>query len=233
MAIPIQYSRSQITVTRLVARRVIALFFGVLLLAPGVALSAEIHSVHVDREGERILIRGSGFDLATSFTLSGLAVPTANVTPTELDIPFGTEIYSAVQWEASYRLIMDGTDRVSVYIDAPITAPPPPPPPPPPPEGPDCPCKTAWSSSGIPKDNFTWCYYGQDGNQLWMYGVRDNWTISTAFDPGNTFFDPVDPGNSVSYCVLIDNGSYSVAEPVVNVDQYSDCENWMWINICI
>jgi len=233
MATSIRSRKVQKTGTHLLLRRMVALFIGALLWGPVAAFTAEIHSVHVDREGERVIVRGSGFDLTTGFTLGGVAVPTANVTPTELDIPFGPEIYSAVQWEASYRLIMDGTDSVSVYIDAPITAPPPPPPPPPPPGGTDCPCKTAWSSSGIPKDNFTWCPYGQDGNQLWMYGARDNWTISMAFDPGNIFFDPVNPGNSVSYCVLMDNSSFIVAEPVVNIEQYSDCELWMWRNICI
>lgn len=201
----------------------------------GMASSAwalDIHSVHIDRQGERIIVRGVDLDLAASVTLGGVAVPTANETSSELEIPFGTDVYAAVQWEASYNLVIDGTVSLSVYIDGPIIAPPPPPPEPPP-GGPDCPCITGWTESGIPKDNFSWCTYGQDGNQLYIYAPRDQWIISTAFDPGNLFFDPVDPGNSISYCVLIDDGSYTVAEPVVNIDQYSDCENWMWIKICL
>jgi len=203
------------------------------MLWAGVVSGAEVHSVHVDRVGEKILVQGSDFDTGTTFTLGGVAVPTTAVTGTELSIAFGTEVYAAVQWEASYSLIIDGTDSISVYIMAPIVGPPPPPPPPPPPGGPECPCITGWSASGIPQDNFSWCYYGQDNNQLWMYATRNSFTISTAFDPTNIFFDPVEPGNSVSYCVLIDNGSYTVAEPVVNIDQYSDCEIWMWRKICI
>ena len=204
------------------------------MFCAGIASGAEVNSVHVDRVGEKILVRGSGFVSGTSFTLGGVSVPTTNVTDSELDIPFGVEIYTAVQWEASYSLVVDSAEHLSVYIAAPITEPPPPPPPPPPPSGgPDCPCIADWSASDMPQDNFSWCYYGQDNNQLWMYAPRDNFIISTAFDPGNLFFDPVEPGNSISYCVLIDNGSYTVAEPVVNIDQYSDCENWMWINICL
>lgn len=199
------------------------------VLVPGAAAAAEIHSVHVDREGERLLVRGSGFSGGTSFTLGGVAVPTANVSATELDIPFGAEIYSAVQWEASYLLVVDGSIAVSVYIDDPIVDPGGDPPS----GGPDCPCIPGWSASGIPKDNFTWCLWGQDNNQLWMIGERDNWTISTAFDPTNIFFDPGNPGNSISYCALLDNNTYDVAEPVTNIDQYSDCENWLWINICL
>jgi hypothetical protein len=191
-----------------------------------------INSIHVDREGERIIVRGVDLDLATTVTLGGVTVPTANVTTSELDIPFGTEVYSAVQWEASYNLVIDGTEHLSVYIGAPIVAPPTPPPEPPP-GGPDCPCITGWEESDIPKDNFSWCYYGQDGNQLWIFAIREQWTISAAFDPSDLYFDPVEPGNSVSYCVLMDSGSYTVAEPVVNSDQYSNCEDWMWINICL
>jgi hypothetical protein len=201
-------------------------------LLPVCALGAELHSVHVDRPSERLIVRGIDFDSTTTFELAGVAVPTANVSPNQLDLPFGPEIYSAVQWQGSYRFVVDGTVAVSIYIDAPIEGPSPPPPPPPP-GGPDCPCIAGWEASGIPRDNFTWCYYGQDGNQLWMIGVRDSYVISTAFDPTNLFFDPAAPGNSISYCTLENDGGYEVAEPVVNDQQFSDCELWMWQNICI
>ncbi len=168
-------------------------------------------------------------NLASGVTLGGIPVPVNTLGPGELEIPFGVEVYSSVLWEGSYNLVIDGSVTLSVYIDAPIVAPPPPPPP----GGPDCPCIAGWSSSGIPQDNMSWCLYGQDGDQLYTFATRNQWTISAAFDPGNLFFDPVAPGNSVSYCVLIDNGSYTVAEPVVNIDQYSDCEAWLWRKICI
>ena len=203
-----------------------------MLLAPA-AFAADLHSASVDRAGERIIVRGSGFDGGTAITLGGVAIPTANVSPTELDLPFGVEVASAAQWRASYALVADGTTRISLFIDAPINDPAPPPPPPPPPGGPDCPCISGWDASGIPKDNFTWCTYGQDGTQNYIYGQRDNWFIAAAHDPNDLFFDPVDPGNSVSFCSLHDGTNYTVAEPIVNEDQYWDCELYMWVNICI
>lgn len=202
-----------------------------LALGAGSLPAAELHSASVDRAGERILVRGSGFGGGTTFTLGGISVPTDNVAAGELDLPFGTEIYSAAQWRGSYALVADGTERLSIYIDAPILAPPPPPPPPS--GGPDCPCIAVWDASGIPKDNFTWCNYGTDGTQTYIYGQRGNWFISAAFDPNNIFFDAGDPGNSISYCVLHDGVDYTVAEPVTNEDQYWDCEEYLWVKICI
>jgi hypothetical protein len=72
-----------------------------------------------------------------------------------------------------------------------------------------------------------------DGTQESTSGQRDSFFISAAFDPNNIFFDPVDPGNSISYCALHDGVSWTVAEPVVNQDEFDDCDHWLWINICI
>jgi hypothetical protein len=198
------------------------------------AYAQALHSVSVDRANETIVVRGSGFDGSTTFTLGGVAVTTANVTPSQLDIPFGTDVADAVQWRGSYRLVANDSVWISVYVAAPIEAPgDPPPPPPPPPAGTDCPCIAGWEASGIPKDNWTWCTRYFDGTQESLSGQRDNWFISIALDPYNLYFDPVDPGNSVSYCALHDGTDWTVAEPVVNQDQFDDCEYWMWINICI
>ncbi len=204
----------------------------VLLMASN-AWALTIDSVQVDRVAQKLIVKGSGFDVATSFTLGGVAVSTDFVSATELDIPFSLEVALAIMWRGSYKMIADGTIEFSVYIKAPIDDPTPPPPPPPPPGGTTCPCTDAWEASGIPKDNFTLCYYGIDGTQEFIYGERSEYFISAAFDPNNIFFDPVDPGNSISYCALHDGVSWTVAEPVVNQDEYNDCENWMWIRVCI
>jgi len=193
-----------------------------------------LHSTSVDRDGERIVVRGAGFDGSTAFTLGGVAVGTANVTATELDIPFSEAVAGAVQWRGSYRLQAGGSAWMSVYVDAPIEVPgDPPPPPPPPPGGEDCPCIPGWEASGIPKDNFTLCWFDYSSQQQWISGQRDSWFISTAYDPYNLVFDPVDPGNSISYCALHDGSDWTVAEPVVNQAQFDDCDLWMWMNICI
>ncbi len=203
------------------------------LLITSNAWALTIDSVQVDRVTQKLIVKGSGFDIATSFTLGGVAVSTDNVSATELDIPFSLEVALAIMWRGSYKMIADGTIEFSVYIKAPIDDPAPPPPPPPPPGGTNCPCIAGWDASGIPKDNFTLCFYQVDGTQESTSGQRDSFFISTAFDPNNIFFDPVDPGNSISYCALHDGVSWTVAEPVVNQDEFDDCDHWLWINICI
>ncbi len=202
----------------------------VLLMASN-AWALTIDSVQVDRVAQKLIVKGSGFDIATSFTLGGVAVSTDFVSATELDIPFSLEVALAIMWRGSYKMIADGTIEFSVYIKAPIDDPTPPPPPPP--GGTTCPCIAGWDASGIPKDNFTLCFYQVDGTQESTSGQRDSFFISTAFDPNNIFFDPVDPGNSISYCALHDGVSWTVAEPVVNQDEFDDCDHWLWINICI
>lgn len=191
------------------------------------AAAAEIFSAHVDRDAQKIIVKGSGFNQSTTLTLGGVAVVKGNVTGNEVEIPFATEVYSAVQWEASYSLVIDGTNRISIYIDAPILAPPPP-------GGPDCPCIAGWEAAGLWPDTFL-CGDGTDGSQSYIYGNSfvDNSFISAAFDPNNILYDPNNPGNSISYCALVQNNVYTVTEPVVNEDQYTDCYAWMWANICL
>ena len=195
--------------------------------------ASEVGSVVVDRAAGEIVIKGSGFTSPATITLGGLEVPAGSVTASQIDIPFSTEVATAVMWRATYRLSVDGAADFSVYIKAAIDDPAPPPPPPPPSGGTDCPCIAGWEASAIPKDNWSWCNYGLDGTQDWIYANRDSFFISSAFDPNNIFFDPVDPGNSISYCALHDGTSWTVAEPVVNKEQFDDCEVWMWVKICI
>jgi len=207
-----------------------------LLLCAGPVFAAELHSASVDRAGERIIVRGAAFTGGTAFTLGGVTVPTTNVTPTTLDLPFGADIYTAIQWRGSYALVADGTERLSVYIDAPILAPPPPPPPPPPPSGgPDCPCTAGWDATGINnQSHLVWCTDGTDGTQNYTTGpgIDNPWFFALGWDPNNPYFDPVDPDNSVSFCAAHDGVNYTVAEPVTNEDQYWDCYVHLWVNIC-
>ena len=216
---------------RTILGRLVMLTSALLIFTVFDAWALEIDSVRVDRVNQKIVVKGSGFDVATGFTLGGVSVATDNVSTTELDIPFSPDLATAVMWRGSYRMVADGSVEFSVYIKAPIDDPTPPPPPPP--GGTTCPCTDAWEASGIPKDNITLCYYGMDGTQEFIYGQRSEYFISAAFDPNNIFFDPVDPDNSISYCALHDGVSWTVAEPVVNQDEYNDCENWMWIRVCI
>lgn len=224
-------------IKRSVGFRRLAMLPALLLMCiTSTAWALEIHSVQVDRISQKIIVKGSSFGGGTSFTLGGVSVPSTNISTTQQDIAFGSDVALAVSWRGSYKLIAEdggGSVEFSVYIGKKINDPTPPPPPPPPPGGPDCPCIPGWEASGIPKDNITWCTYGTDGTQSFILGTRDSFTISALFDPNDLFFDAGNPGNSTSICALGDSGSYTVAEPLVNQDQYNDCENWLWVNICL
>ncbi len=199
-------------------------------LAP-TAWALSIDSVEVDRGAQVIIIKGSGFDASLSLTLGGISQPSSNISSTLQEIPFGPALAAAIMWRGSYKLIatdVGGSVEFSVYIRAAINDPAPPPP-----GGSSCPCIPGWEASSIPKDNFSWCSYGTDGSQSYIIAPRDAFVISALFDPNDVFFDAANPGNSTSICALQDNGNFTVAEPLLNQDEYDDCEQWLWVNICL
>lgn len=186
------------------------------------AVSAvDLYSAHVDRDTEKIIIKGGGFRQSTTVELGGVAVNKGSVTNTQLEIPFATEIYSVVQSEANYNLVIDDSNSLSIYIEKPILAPPPS-------GGPDCPCIDSWNAASLSPDSL-WCQSGVDATQDFVYGQAldgSDLFISAAFDPNNIFFDSNNPSNSVSYCTWYENNEYQVVEPVVNEDQYLNCYAW-------
>ena len=223
--------RAQTKAMSEVLRRLIMLPAVLVACMASTAWGLEIHSAQVDRVGETIVVKGSGFSAGTSFTLTGVTVPANDISANEQSIAFGPELASAALWRGSYKLIAeDGGVSVefSVYIGSPINDATPPPP-----GGDACPCKPGWEASAISRDNTILCSYGEIDTQIFMIGVEGRLTISAQFDPNNLFFDPVNPGNSVSICALQKNSSYPVAEPLVNQAQYDDCETWFWQNICL
>lgn len=206
------------------------------------ATSQEIYSIHVDRELEKIVVKGADLDLVTTVTLGGVTVvPTAPVAPTLMEIPFATEVYSAVQWEASYNLVLDGNQRLSVYIASPIDAPPGPPT-----GGLDCACIPGWEAyASLIADNWAYCQPLSDGNQVGYVASSDTalfpgptpWWLAVAYDADHPQdFDYADPGSARSFCSLdVDaDGTFEVAEPVTNIDQYNDCVDWLFSQlVCI
>ena len=213
----------------------VGIFMALGLVAESVA--QEIHSASVDTSTETVIVRGSGFTVSTELRIGGVLVANDYVNGNRLEIPFSEDLSNAAQWRGSYRLTANDNAWISVYASAPIPgpAPPPPPPPPPGPGGSDCPCIADWETSGVPRDFWFWCERRFDGTQESLSGqhLSDPWFISIAHDPNNLFFDPADPGNSISYCALHDGADWIVAEPVTNRDQFDDCEHWMWLNVCI
>ncbi len=212
-----------------------ALMLGIALI-PGIAQEAigqEIYSATVDLNSETIIVRGGGFAMSTELKVGGVLVANDYVNANLLEIPFSEELSNAAQWRGSYRLTADDVAWISLYVASPIPGPSPPPPPGT--GGPDCPCIAGWESSGVPRDFWFFCERRFDGTQESLSGQHfsEPWFISIAHDPNNLFFDPVDPGNSISYCALHDGSEWTVAEPITNRDQLDDCENWMWLNVCI
>jgi hypothetical protein len=211
-----------------------ALFTGIILTSGHVAESfaQEIHSASVDVNSENVIVRGRGFAMSTELRFGGVPVTYNYLNANLLEIPFSEELSSAARWRGSYRLTADDTAWISIYVAAPIPGPAQPPPPGT--GGLDCPCIGDWESSGVPRDWF-WCERRFDGTQESLSGqhLSEPWFISIAHDPNQLIFDPVDPGNSISYCALHDGSDWTVAEPITNRDQFDDCENWMWLNVCI
>jgi len=206
------------------------------LLAAGfaqAAFAAELHSVVVDRTAEKIIVTGSGFDGATTLKLGGVDMTSINaLSATQLELPFNAEVASALFSRGSFKLVADGTVSMSVYISEPVqvTAPPPPPPPP---GGTTCPCADDWNAKPeLLYEYSAFCGTVTDGTQETTYGYGSNYFIAAAFDPNNIFFDPGNPGNSVSYCVLQEGSTFTVSEPVVNQAEYDDCYHWIWRKVC-
>ncbi|MFV8817722.1 hypothetical protein [Haliea sp. E17] len=207
-----------------------------LLFATSQVAAQDIYSIHVDRAQEKIVVTGVDLDLATTVTLGGVAViPAAPVASGQMEIPFATAVYDAVQWQGSYNLVLDGSERLSVYIDAPIEAPPGPPV-----GGLDCACIGGWQSqASVIANNEAFCQPISDGNQVGYVGSSTlafnpgptPWWLAVAYDYDHPQdFDYADPGSARSFCALdVDaDGTFEVAEPVTNIDQYDDCVEWLF-----
>ena len=83
---------------------------------PAPAAAATIDSVAVDWFNEKLVIRGSSLDSIGTFNLGGsAALSSANVTPTELDLPFDAAMASEANLRGSYLLKADGSDALSVF----------------------------------------------------------------------------------------------------------------------
>lgn len=206
------------------------------LLCANPAISQELHSIQVDRDQGKIVVKGTDLDLVASVTLGGVTViPSAPIAPTLMEISFSDEIYLAVQWAASYNLVLDGSLRLSVYIDGAIN-----PPPGPPSGGLECACIPGWeASASLIADNWAYCQPIYDGNQVGYVGSSTTaiypgptpWLAAATYDIDDpAAFDYGDPGAARSFCALDVNidGVYEVAEPVTNIDQYNDCVNWLF-----
>jgi len=194
-----------------------------------------VDSITVDWMNETLVVRGSGFTGSTSFLLASSETPlvTANVTDTKLDIPFSSVIATEVPSQGNYKLDIDGSIQLSVYVESQIIDP----------SATGCPCESAWSAElgGL--------WGPQNSECLEIVGLLTNdpadiaGTVLTDFEDATTYphypigasFIPGDPDNSVCRLVQV-NGDASIDELVnlrINETQQEDCALLLKANICL
>lgn len=210
------------------------------------AAAAIVDSVLNDSAGTppKLIVLGS--DLASAeFVLAGIDIPAScvnDVSSTEQHIGYCAETALAVPGPGSYKLIINGTTELGIYLEQAIV---PTAPPPPPPLSGDCACVMGISASGfgqwsqppIPGDNSVLCYWDTPQppytHDVWALGsfsyVSDNYIISAFWDPNNPTYDASNPDSSNSYCALRNNSNdtYDVYHPVASDEQFEACFDWM------
>lgn len=197
------------------------------------APAGTVDSVTVDWFDQKLVVRGSGLTGFTSFGLGAFPGPlaTANVTDTQLDIPFNADLAGEVQGQGSYLLTGDGTAQLTVFIDSQIVDP----------AATGCPCEAEWAAALA-----SWGTPGTDCVETAGPGVNDpaditgtilsNPADSTQYPqyPISASFYPGLPEDSVCRLVELD-GSVSPTELVnhrINENQQADCRNVLALNVC-
>jgi len=195
-----------------------------------------IDSVTVDWLNLKLVVRGSGFVPTTAFTLGTDPVPvvTANVTDTQLDIPFNANIAAEVLTQGNYNLVADGTETLSVYVESQIIDP----------AATGCPCEGVWA--GTTYTGFTWG--NQTADCVEVEGPASNdpadiaaTILSNPSDPtvfpqypiGASFY-PGDPANSECRLVEIaaDASVTDLVRYQINEQQQANCANVLKANVC-
>jgi len=205
------------------------------------AAAAVVDSVTVDWFNQVLVVRGSGFTGSTSFLLGSSVTPLAiaNVTDTQLDIPFaqlGGELAAEVTLQGNYNLEVDGSVQLSVYIESQIIDP----------AATGCPCEAEWMaapevmwSTPTPTPSAD-CYEitGPDPNDVADISgtihsdYPDN--IDYPQHPIGASYYPGDPESSV--CMLVQvNDDASVVDLVkhrINETQQAECAAALAFYVC-
>lgn len=196
--------------------------------------AAQVDSVTVDWFNQALVVRGSNLDGGATFGLGGAAGPlvTAGVTPTELTIPFSADLAGEVLAQGSYRLLVDGAEQLTVFIDSQIIDP----------AATGCPCAVDWAAElgGL------WGSPNADCLEIEGPGTNDPADISgtvlsvpgdpTAYPhyPIGASFYPGQPEDSVCRLVQV-NADASTVDLVnlrINENQQADCRTELAANAC-
>jgi hypothetical protein len=195
--------------------------------APGPVV---VDSVTVDWLNEKLVVRGSGLTGAGTFLLGSGVTPlvTANLTDAELDIPFSGDIATEVLSQGNYKLDVDGTIQLSIYIESQIVDP----------GAGGCPCLTEWTLA--PETD--WGSPSADCLEISGPGSNDAADISGTIGESGVYpqypigasFYPGDPDSSVCRLVSV-NADASVTELVnyrINETQQAVCAGELATYVC-
>ena len=196
--------------------------------------TATVDSVSVDWLNQALVVRGTDVDTYTGFGLGANPgpLPTQNVTPNRLEIPFGPDLAGEALGPGSYLLTAEGAGVLTVYIEAQILDP----------AATGCPCEADWAAAlgGLWGTPATDCLEipGPDPNDV---ADISGTVLSDPADPalyphypiGASFY-PGEPASS--YCSLVQvNGDATVTDLVtlpVNENQQADCRAALAVNVC-
>jgi hypothetical protein len=199
------------------------------------AAAAVVDSVTVDWLNLTLLVRGSGFTGSTEFRLGGSLTPLtmANVTDSQVELPFDAVLAAEAATQGNYNLLVDGAVALSVYVEAPILDP----------AAAGCPCGTDWASElgglwGPPLETDCFELEGPGANDAADIAgtILTNPLDSTVYPwyPIGASFYPGVPTDS--YCALEQiDGDATVTELVrfpINENQQADCAALLEANVC-
>jgi len=178
-----------------------------------------VNSVTVDWANEKLVVRGSGLTVSTSFLLGSSVTPlvTSGVTDTELDIPFNLVMQAEVPSQGNYKLDVDGTVQLSIFIESKII------------DAADtgCPCAADWATElgdlWDPLERVTACY------EISQPGAADISGIilsgSSSYPIGAAYYGD-DPDSSVCRLVEVDGNLR------INVGQQAECAMEIENKVC-
>jgi hypothetical protein len=195
-----------------------------------------VDSVTVDWVNEKLIVRGSGFVVSTSFLLGSSAIPlvTTNVTDTQLDIPFNADLAAEVQSQGNYNLVVDGAVQLSVFIESQIIDP----------AATGCPCESDWASElgvywGSPADSAA-CLeiLGPSTNDIadisgTILSVPGDSTAYPQYPIGASYY-PGKPDDSVCRLVQVnaDASPVDLVNQRINETQQTACAAALKDNVC-
>jgi len=190
------------------------------------------NSVTVDWFNQILVVRGSGFTSTTAFALGGTAVTTANVTDTQLYIPFSAAVATEVVTPGNYNLFVDGVMQLTVFVESQIVDP----------AATGCPCESDWMTElgSLYTDKVTDCYEveGPAANDVadisgTILSDEANPDVYPQYPIGASFY-PGDPDSSVCRLAQV-NPDASVVDLTnlrINENQQADCATALKTNVC-